>query len=401
VLKALRIRDFRLLWSAQLISSLGSWLLVIALPAQVFRMTGSLAATGFTLAAEYLPAVLLGPIAGVVTDRWDRRRLMIASDMFRIAAVALMVLARNPGTVWLIYLGLIAEATGTVLFRPAAQAHTPVIVGTGGLLSSANSLNAVTDGTVRLIGGPLGAVLLAIAGFDMLIWADAGSYLVSAVMITMTSRQPALSRQPSTTIRTVILDLIGGIHVLRTTPLALALLPVTTLFLAANAALSAVLVPFGVSHLGGSQQTSLLISALGVGFLLGAPAARAFDGRIQPKLLMATSQAGTAVGFFLLFHSSSLPVALPAGVIIGFFGSITLVTPQTLLQRVTPNAVLGRISTVFFAAEAIATLAGALLGPTISQATSLSTTATVASIGTFTAAGLTFRFVPLLRGRLR
>jgi len=78
--QALRIRDFRLLWAASLISALGSWLLTLAVPAHVFLVTGSLQATGLTLAAEYLPVLLLGPVAGVFTDRWDRRRLMIATD---------------------------------------------------------------------------------------------------------------------------------------------------------------------------------------------------------------------------------------------------------------------------------------------------------------------------------
>jgi len=72
VLEALRIRDFRLLWFARLVSMLGSWLLVVAVPAYLFTLTGSLVATGLTLAAEFLPPVLLGPIAGVLVGRWDR-----------------------------------------------------------------------------------------------------------------------------------------------------------------------------------------------------------------------------------------------------------------------------------------------------------------------------------------
>ena len=74
MLDALRIRDFRLLWIGGFISSLGSWLLTIAVPAHVLLVTGSLRATGLTLAAEYIPFLLLGPVSGVVADRFDRRR---------------------------------------------------------------------------------------------------------------------------------------------------------------------------------------------------------------------------------------------------------------------------------------------------------------------------------------
>ena len=145
LLQALRIRDFRLLWVGGLVSALGSWLLILAIPAHVFLATGSLRDTGLTLAAQYLPVLLLGPVAGVFTDRWDRRRLMIATSLFRAAAVALMLLGTSPGRYWVLYAALIAESGGGVLYVPAVRARTPAIVGTGTLLSSANSLNAAAS----------------------------------------------------------------------------------------------------------------------------------------------------------------------------------------------------------------------------------------------------------------
>jgi MFS family permease len=140
MLQALRIRDFRLLWAGGLVSSLGSWLLILAIPAHVFLVTGSLRDTGLTLAADYLPLLVLGPVGGVLTDRWDRRRLMIAADLFRVGAVAIMLLGVSPGRYWVLYVAMIAESSGYVVFTPALQARTPAIVGTGSLLSSANSV---------------------------------------------------------------------------------------------------------------------------------------------------------------------------------------------------------------------------------------------------------------------
>src|SRR5450755_2646940 len=185
MLQALRIRDFRLLWGGSLVSSLGSWLLILAIPAHVFLVTGSLRDTGLTLAAEYLPLLVLGPVAGVFTDRWDRRRLMIATDLFRAGAAAAMLLGTSPGRYWVLYVALIAESSGTVLFLPALQARIPAIVGTGPVLSSANSLRALTGGAVRLIGGPLGGILLAVFGVKWLICADVVSYLLSATAMVM------------------------------------------------------------------------------------------------------------------------------------------------------------------------------------------------------------------------
>jgi predicted MFS family arabinose efflux permease len=149
-------------------------------------------------------------------------------------------------------------------------------------------------------------------------------------------------------------------------------------------------------HLGGSEHTGVLLSALGVGFLLGAPLGRVLIERMQPKYLVASSQTATAVGFYLLFHSTSLPMAVPAAVVIGVFGSIALVTPQTVVQRVIPNILLGRVTAAFFTAEALATLLGAALGPAITQADGLSTAATIASAATVTAAALAYVLVPRL-----
>ena len=188
MLQALQLRDFRLLWAGSLVSSLGSWLLTIAIPAHVLLATGSLRDTGLTLAAEYLPVLILGPVAGVVADWCDRRRLLITASLFCAGAVAMMLLGTSPGRYWVLYLALIAENSGTVLSSPALQAMTPAVVGTGPLLSSANSLTSASGGIVRLVGGPLGAILLAACGIRTLIVADSLSYVMAAIAMALTSR---------------------------------------------------------------------------------------------------------------------------------------------------------------------------------------------------------------------
>ena len=161
-----------------------------------------------------------------------------------------------------------------------------------------------------------------------------------------------------TTVGGVARDLIDGVRVLRHQPVARALLPVTVIFMAANASLTAVLIPLGVQRLGGTEHTGFLLSCLGAGFLIGAPVLRWVLDRAQPRNLLTASLTATAAAFFLLFSSSSLATALPAAVGIGLFGSMCQVIPLTAMQRVIPNAILGRVSAVFLTAEAAATLAG-------------------------------------------
>jgi predicted MFS family arabinose efflux permease len=367
VFQALRIRDFRLLWIAGTVSSLGSWLLILAVPTEVFLSSGSLAATGLALAADYLPLLVLGPVAGVVADRWDRRRLMVGADLSRAAVVAVMLLAVAPGRYWIFYCVLAAESSATVLFVPALQARTPAITGTGSLLASANALNTLSDGAVRLAGGPIGGFLLVSVGIKTLICADAISYLVSALALLMMSRGTSQSARRDTIVRSLIRDLREGIGFLRRQATARALLLVTSIFLAANASLSAVLIPFGIERLGGSKATGLVFAALGAGFLLSAPALKPLLDRVEPRYFLAATLTATAASYWLLFDSASLRSALPAAGVTGLTGSMSLAIAQTTMQRVTPNAALGRVSAVFLTAEAAATLAGAVVGPLVSR----------------------------------
>jgi MFS family permease len=135
---------------------------------------------------------------------------MIGANLFCAGAVAVMLLGTSPGRYWLLYAALAAENSGTVLYAPALQARVPTVVGTGPLLSSANSLTSASGGIVRLIGGPLGGVLLAACGIRWLIGADAFSYLLAAAAMFMTSRSCRGHRDRNALVAAVARDLIEG-----------------------------------------------------------------------------------------------------------------------------------------------------------------------------------------------
>ncbi|QFZ21334.1 MFS transporter [Saccharothrix syringae] len=362
VLEALRIRDFRLLWGARAVSSLGSWLLVVVVPAHVYRLSGgSVALAGAALAAEFLPPAVLGPVAGVLVDRWDRRRVMVAADLVRAGAVAGLLFVRAPGDLWLVYVALVVESTGTVLFRPAVQAHTPVVVGTGPSLSGANAVNSLTDGVARLVGAPLGGALLVPVGFPVLVVVDAVSHLVSAGLVALVSTGAAGA--PGTGG-----GMAEGLRFLRSERTVWVLLRASTVFLAANAALGALLVPFGMAELGGPGAVGLVMSGLGAGFLLGVPPTRHLVDRVRVGPLVAGALVVTSAGFALLFAPTA-PVV--AAVVVGCAGSAVLVGVQTAVQRATPAPLLGRVGSVLFAGEAVATFAGALAGPALAGVASV------------------------------
>jgi len=360
---ALKIADFRFLLAGNLISSLGSGVLVVALPYQVFRLTGSTAATGLTLAAESLPALLVGPVAGVFVDRWDRRRLMIATDLLRAVAVAGLLLADRPDRLAWLYAALVVENMGSVFFRPAARALVPTVVGTGPELVSANSLVALNNGIVRLVGPPLGAVLLSLFGLSALVLLDVASYLVSALMITLTRvrvRPTAVGR-----IGAVLAELGAGLRFVGHQRTLRGLLLVSVTFFTANGVFTALLIPYMTTRFGNHPEViGYLLSALGIGYLLGAPLAGRLVRRRPPGVLLVVAQAGVGVCFMTLANAPTAAVAILAGGLAGLPGSLLLVTVETTIQRTTPNPLRGRTGATFFAGDALADLTGALIGAT-------------------------------------
>ncbi|MFI7609743.1 MFS transporter [Nonomuraea terrae] len=398
---ALRVRDFRLLWTARGIAGLGTSMLVVAIPAHVHAVTGSVLATGVTLAFEYLPSLLLGPFAGVMADRWDRRRLMIATDLGHALAISVALVAVTPETIWLVYLAVLGQGSAAVVFRPAAQAHIPAVVGTGPVLTSANSLSAVTTGVVGLVGPPVGGLVFAFAGIGAVVAASATAGLLSAATIARTSTRTSTRTSarrtppdPAAAPRRVLDEIRHGLRYVRHAAATRGLLVANSVYLLANAALTALLVPFGVTQLGGSVQVGYLLSALGLGFLAGAPVSRRLADRGAARTTVAAGQVLVAGAFALLFNSTALPVALAAAFLLGLPAVTVLVSVHTWVQRTTPEGLLGRVSAAFLTLEAVATMLGALAGPAVSEGSGLRVALNAACVVALLSAPLTLWLVP-------
>src|SRR3954451_7940251 len=121
MLAILRQRNFALLWLGGLISFMGDWVLFIALPVYVYDLTGSALATGGMFIAQTAPRLLFGSIAGVVVDRWDRKRTMIVANLLSAAALLLLPV-RSIADLWLVYLAAFLQASITLFFQPAESA---------------------------------------------------------------------------------------------------------------------------------------------------------------------------------------------------------------------------------------------------------------------------------------
>jgi Na+/melibiose symporter-like transporter len=390
--RILRNRDFRLLWASNAVSGIGSWLLVVAIPFHVFTLTGSTIATGLTLALESLPALLLGPWAGVLLDRWNLSRAMWLADLASAGAVALILLADSADRVWIIYVAVVAENLATTVFRPAARALTPSVVGTGRGLAAANSLTALSGSVIRLAAPPLGAVLLAGPGITFVLAIDICSYLLSAAMIATVSRRLTRLVSAEAEDRKGLLD---GLRCVRRSKVLRGLLAGNGVFLTANAGLTALLVPLTIGRLHApGYAVGYLISGLGAGFLLGAAISAKALTWLGVRDLLTATQVATAVGFFALVNSPGVAYGIAAAALIGIPGSVLLITAETTVQRVAPTGMLARIGALFFAMDSLAVIIGALAAPALTSLAGLPTALNLLAASALLAAPITLLAVP-------
>jgi predicted MFS family arabinose efflux permease len=376
---ALRIRDFRLLWTGQLLSSLGSWLLLIAVPYRVYELTGSPVATGFAFTAGSVPGMTIAPLAGVAADRWNRRRTMLAVTLGQAACVAPLGFVHRAGQVGIVYAALMAESVLGQFYQPAEQALVPGMVGRGDELISANTLMSVNRAVTRIAGASLGGVAFAVLGLPGLVAIDAGSYVASAVCILLLRWRAAPSAsggRPRRLLRRAAAELgRGARHVTASRPLC-ALLTAAAVFSAGNGAFTALLVPYTRLRLhGGAADVGLLVAATGAGYL-----GRALFRRLGLRPLTATSLLVTAAAFAAWFSAGSLGLALVLAALTGMSAMVFLIARLTCLQQSTPDAVLGRTCSLFLGVEAAAGLAGTAIGSVLVEPAGFAVVADAAAL---------------------
>jgi MFS family permease len=189
---ALARPDFRRIWLAGLVSDAGDWLLLVSLPILVYQLTGAALGTAYAFLIELVPAVVLAPLAGYLADRIDRRALLIGVSLAQ--AAALLPLAWWP-RLPVIYAVIAVEAALACLFDPAKNALLPTLVEADQLMS-ANSLIGLNQNLGRLVGGPLGGLLLGLGELRWVVVVDAASFLLAVVLIARVRTAPRRAPSP-------------------------------------------------------------------------------------------------------------------------------------------------------------------------------------------------------------
>ncbi|MGK3950888.1 MFS transporter [Microbacterium sp. I2] len=180
---AFAIPAFRRLWAAGLISDTGDWLLFIALPLVVFQLSGSALGASIAFLLELAPAVLLAPLAARLTSRFDRRWIMVTVNVGQALALLPLLTVHGATELPIAYGVIVVHASLSTLFEPAKNSLLPDLVANDRLVS-ANALIGLNQNLGRLIGGPIGGLLLIVGDLRLIVAADAVTYLISAALIS-------------------------------------------------------------------------------------------------------------------------------------------------------------------------------------------------------------------------
>jgi len=362
-LRPLRSRNFALIWSAALVSNLGSWMQTVALGVLVFTRTDQPAWAGLVAAAGFVPIGLLAPVGGALADRLDRRRWLIATTLAETAfAVVLAVLAgfhHDPPWV-LVVLSFLGGASGAIGF-PAYQAMVPDLVPPEDLLGAV-SLSSAQYNLGRVIGPALAGLVLLSDNYAFVFGINALSFGAVVVALLLVRLPPPIpvAGHPS-----MVRRIVEGAGAARKEPgCRSAILCIAVVALLASpfiALVPAMAKQFHGSGLSLAEVTALLVTAQGVGAVGGALALPGLALRFGRLPVLRAALFAVPVLLCAYALSPTLAVAVPAFVAVGAAYICVLSGLNTVVQLRAPAEARGRILSIYMMALGLVYPLGAVL----------------------------------------
>ena len=371
----LRRRDLALLWAGGLISETGDWLLLVGLPVWVLELTGSSLVTASVFLVGLLPSLLAGPLAGVLVDRWDRRRTLVAVSLAQAVFLLPLLAVHGRQQLWIVYLVIAVESVLAQLNDPARSALLPALVGERELVA-ANGLVGLNGNLARLVGSPLGGVLVELAGLPGLVLGDALSFLAGAALVALV-RTPAAGAPgraaagAAAAAAGLLREWRDGLAVtLRSRRLRWGLL-VSALAAVAQGLFTVLFVLFVTRVLrGDGADVGLLRGVQAIGGIAGGLLVVGLSSRLAPGRLVGASLLAFGGVSLAIWNGPQLTTATP--LYVGLFvaagvPAVAMLTGLTaLVQTETPDAYLGRVFATYFGTynglQALGMLLAGLLG---------------------------------------
>jgi len=361
--------DYRHLWLGQVVSLLGDWFNLIGSAALVVELTRSGFAIGGLFIIRMLAPFLVGPLAGVVADRYDRRQILVATDLLRALVVLGFLLVRRPDQVWLLYTLTALQLGISGFFFPTRNAILGDLVDEEDL-GTANALSSATWSVMLSVGAAVGGLVAGWWGVYTAFLIDALTFLLSAGFIyRIRYRMPEALQRTEGTVAAALHQYVEGLRYLHRQRDVLhvaaqkAALSLTSAgpFQVLMVVTARVFFPLGES---GGLSLGMLYMGLGIGTGLGPIAARHFTGD-RPWSLRRAILVGyllTGVGLALYAPLFNFPLVLLATVVRGIGGGIVWVFTTQLLLQTVPTEMRGRVFASEFMAFTLASAAAAAWG---------------------------------------
>ena len=367
ILEPLRNRDFALLWAGMAISLLGDGIYFVAIAWQVLRLENAATALSLVGVAWTVPQVLFLLFAGVMSDRFERQKVLVLADATRALAIGGVGLLTISGNVelWHILVLVAIYGTGDALFMPAFGAIVPDIVPNNRLVE-ANSLDQfVRPLMLRFVGPAIGGLIVTATGAGPAFMIDAGTFVLSAICILMMRRTRRAPRE-STPQTGVMREISEGLRFVKTQTWLWVSLVAQAVGLLCFFGPLQVLVPIIVKNdLNGSAgDYGLVLAAGGVGAILASlvMAQRGLPRRSIAIMFMNLA-AGTFVFSFFAIVSSTWQAMLVSFVMTATFTNGIIVW-GTLMHKLVPSQLLGRVSSLdWMVSTTLIPLSFALTGP--------------------------------------
>lgn len=347
-------RAFRTLWLGQVVSQMGDWFDTIAVYTLALQLTGSSRSVALIMVARFLPSVVMGPLSGVIADRFSRRGIMILSDIMRALVVLGFLLVRRPDQMWLVYVITVLQLGFSSFFEPAKTAAIPSIVSDRELLP-ANAIASVTWSVMLTLGAAIGGFVTGWFGTNVAFVLDSLTFVASAILISQV-RFPHRARREKSKLTVSkalgIGDTIEGARYVKHRPRIFAYLMVKTSW-GMGGGIMTLLAVFGerIFPVAGKTATGIgvLFTARGIGTAIGPLMARRWSGETRQQMQSSIGIAFLIGGvFYIAFGvSRSFSAALLFLLLAHMGGSILWVFSTVLLQRSVEDQFRGRV----FAAE--------------------------------------------------
>ena len=351
-----RNRNFSLLWSGQLISTIGTALSSLAASIYVFRLTDSALSVGLMLMATAAPSLLVGLFAGVFVDRYDRKKIMIIADLTRAVLVFLVPFLVPLNIIWLYIIIMLTSAIGQ-FFDPAHESVLPEVA-SDEELAAANSLMAISSFGSTAIGFAASGLIASAADISWAFYIDAATFIASALCVYLISIKP-FSAEDETSVSIVINNLRAGVRQLFNTPILRSLLTAQVPVLIAFGLSNALLLPFAIRALSATEfEYGIQEGMTSIGFVIGSLLMANLFDRMREGVWIAVSYLGMAIMGMIYSALHSIPLAILFITISGFFNAPSSIGRRIVVQRNTPREMRGRVNSVFFVARDVLFLIG-------------------------------------------